>query len=235
MTTSLLVASSTFQAVLIVLLADFVAGVVHWAEDAYFTEATPVLGPLVIKPNIVHHHFPRHFTKLSWWESCWQPLLLGLVALAVAWPLGWLSWQLVLFVAVSVNANHVHKLSHRTRAENGRLVSCLQDWRILQTPRHHGLHHADPKNTHYCPITNAVNPVLELIGFWPRLEAVVAKVTGATHRHDTAVRGQGPGPAWLEAYRPAPVTAPARPGCDGTHCRACARCAAAHRERPTAA
>jgi ubiquitin-conjugating enzyme E2 variant len=46
------------QALGVILLADFLTGVFHWLEDAYGTEDTPVLGPLVIKPNIVHHHYP---------------------------------------------------------------------------------------------------------------------------------------------------------------------------------
>jgi hypothetical protein len=61
----------------LVMLADFLAGVVHWLEDAYGTEDTPVVGPLVIRPNIVHHHFPRFFTRLTWWESSWELALLG--------------------------------------------------------------------------------------------------------------------------------------------------------------
>jgi plasmanylethanolamine desaturase len=218
MKTTLLILLILAQIVLIVGLADLVAGLVHWAEDAYFTPETPVLGSLVIKPNIVHHHFPRYFTQLSWWQSSWQLLLIGGLVLALAWPLGWLSWQLLLFVAVSVNANEVHKMAHRTRAENGRLISKLQDWRILQTARHHGVHHTDPKNTYYCPVTNYVNPLLERLDFWNRLEKVVEFFTGATHRHDTAVRGQGPGPDWLEAFRPAPKKACA------TGCTRCGRC-----------
>jgi len=193
----------TLQIVLIAGLADFVAGLVHWAEDAYFDEATPVIGQRIIVPNIVHHHLPRYFTRLSWWQSSADLLLAGFALLAVAWPLGLLSWQLVLFVAISVNANQIHKMAHRTRAENGWFVSKLQDWHILQTPRHHGLHHSDPKNTYYCPVTNYVNPLLERVDFWPRLEAFIELRTGLTHRHDTAVRGQGPGPTWLAAYRPA--------------------------------
>ena len=109
-----------------------------------------------------------------------------------------------------MNANEIHKWSHRTRKENGRLIAALQDWHILQTPRHHGVHHSDPKNTYYCPITNFVNPVLEHLDFWTRVEAVIERFTGVAHRTDTAVRGQGPGPAWLAAYRPAPATAISR-------------------------
>jgi len=205
------------QTVVIVGLADFVAGLVHWAEDAYFDEDTPVIGQRIIVPNIVHHHLPRHFTRLSWWQSSADLLLVGLVVLAAAIPLGWVSWQLLLFLVVSVNANQIHKMAHRTHAENGWFVSKLQDWHILQTPRHHGLHHSDPKNTYYCPVTNYVNPLLEKVQFWTRLEAFIALRTGLKHRHDTAVRGQGPGPGWLENFRPA-----AKP-C-GRNCMGCPRC-----------
>src|SRR5579883_2543413 len=151
------------ELILTVALADFVSGAVHWIEDAYFDENTPVIGPTIIKPNIVHHHLPRYFTKLSWWQSSYELLFAGLAVLGAAAWLHLLTWQVVVFVALSVNANQIHKWSHRTRTENGRIISWLQDIRLLQTPRHHGLHHTDPKNTYYCPITNFVNPVLEKI------------------------------------------------------------------------
>ena len=201
----LTVLSTALQIVLIAALADFIAGLIHWAEDAYFTEDTPIIGPLFIRANIVHHHYPRFFTHLSWWHSSRDLVLVGALLLLAAWPLGLLCWQLGLFVALSINANEIHKWSHRTRKENGRLISALQDWHILQTAQHHGLHHADPKNTYYCPITNFVNPILERLDFWNRLEAVIERLTGATHRTDTAVRGQGPGPTWLAEFRPAPA------------------------------
>jgi ubiquitin-conjugating enzyme E2 variant len=220
------------QALGLVLLADFVAGIVHWLEDAYGDEHTPIVGPLLIKPNIVHHHYPRHFTKLSWWQSSWDLVLLCAAVLAAAWAFDLLCWQLVLFLVVAANANQVHKWSHRTAAENGPVVTFLQRIRILQTPRQHALHHTDPKNTFYCPITNLVNPVLERIRFWPRLEAVIERLTGLRHREDSSNRGAGPGPAWLADYRPLrPATAPAtvsRPGPSSpaaASARAC-RCAA---------
>ncbi len=200
MTVSLIIV----EIMLVVVLADFFAGFIHWAEDAYFTENTPVIGPLFIRPNIVHHHFPRFFTRLSWWQSSWDLTLIGGAILLIAWPCGLLCWQLGLFVILSINANEVHKWSHRTRTENGSLIAKLQEWHVLQTPRHHGLHHSDPKNTYYCPITNLVNPMLERVHFWDHAEAIVEKLTGATHRPDTAVRGKGPGPEWLVAFRPVP-------------------------------
>ena len=195
------------QALGVILLADFLAGVIHWLEDAYGTEDTPVLGPLVIRPNIVHHHYPRFFTKLTWWQSSWDLLLIGLLMIGGAAWAGVLTWHVWLFVLLSINANQVHKWSHQTRSENGPVISFLQDYWILQTPRQHALHHTDPKNTYYCPLTNLLNPALEFIGLWPKLEAVIEAVTGATHRQDASNRGEGPAPSWVIALRrPAPVT-----------------------------
>ncbi len=200
MTHSLLILA---QIPLVIGLADLAAGFVHWAEDAYGEPDTPVVGPLLIRPNIVHHHYPRFFTRLTWWQSSWDLVLLGTLLILGTWALGLLCWQVWLFVAVSVNANEIHKWSHRTRKENGRIISLLQDLNLLQTPRHHALHHTDPKNTFYCPVTNYVNPLLERVNFWPSLERVVERVTGLKHRPDTSVRGQGPGPEWLSEFGPA--------------------------------
>ena len=197
----------TLQIAVILVLADFAAGFIHWVEDAYFTEDTPLLGRLLIRPNIIHHHYPRFFTRYTWFQSSWDLLALGTLALAGAWFFHVLTWQVWLFVAVSINANEIHKWSHRTRKENGPVISKLQDWRILQTPHQHAVHHTDPKNTYYCPITNLLNPVLEKIRFWAGLEWVIWRLTGVRHREDTSVRGQGPGPAWLSEYRPVPKAA----------------------------
>ena len=200
------------QALGVILLADFVTGIGHWLEDAYGTEETPVIGPLVIKPNIVHHHYPRLFTKLTWWQSSWDLLLLGaLIVGGAAWA-DVLTWHVWLFAILCINANQVHKWSHQTRAEVGPVVSFLQDYWILQTPRQHALHHTDPKNTFYCPLTNLLNPALEFVGLWPKLEAVIEALTGATHRQDASNRGAGPAPTWVaELRRPSPVATPTSP------------------------
>ena len=204
------------QALGVILLADFLTGVFHWLEDAYGTEDTPVLGPLVIRPNIVHHHYPRFFTKLTWWQSSWDLLLIGALIIGVAAWAGVLTWHVWLFVILCINANQVHKWSHQTRSENGPVISFLQDYWILQTPRQHALHHTDPKNTYYCPLTNLLNPALEFIGLWPKLEAVIEAVTGATHRQDASNRGEGPAPDWVIALRrPAPITELTSPGGPG--------------------
>ncbi len=195
----------------IVLAAELVAGLVHWFEDAYVREDTPLIGRLIGRPNVIHHHVPRYMTRHSWWQSSWDLLLIAGLLLFIAWCLDCLSWQVGLFACLAANANEFHKWSHRTRQENGRLISCLQDIHILQTAKHHARHHTDPKNSHYCTITNILNPVLDGLHFWDGLEWLLAMTIQLKRRPDTSVRGMGPDPSWLAAYRQKPAGSGIRP------------------------
>lgn len=193
------------QIVACVFAAELLAGFVHWLEDSYISEDTPLLGKLVGKPNIVHHHFPRFFTRLSWWQSSWDIVIACGVFLLGAWWLGLLGWQAWFFAFILANANEVHKWAHRTRRENGRVISFFQDLGVLQSARHHAIHHTDPKSTHYCTMTNLLNPLLQWLRFWEILEWLVLRVFGIERRDDTSVHGHGPGPEWLDEYRRVPV------------------------------
>jgi hypothetical protein len=189
-----------FQILLTIGLADLVAGLVHWFEDAYVREDTPLIGSAVGRPNVIHHHLPRYFTRFSWWYSSRDLLVIsGLIVLA-AWSLGLLTWPVWLFAIISTNANEVHKWSHRTRLENGPLISRLQDLRILQTVRHHALHHTNPKNCHYCPLTNLLNPVLDRLQFWSALEWILARTIRLHRQPDTSLP-PGAIPDWVEKLR----------------------------------
>jgi len=184
-----------------VLAADFVAGMVHWLEDAYVREDTPLIGKRIARPNIVHHHYPRYMVRHNWFQTSWDLFLLSAALLFGAWLMGLLTWEVWLFAILSANANEFHKWEHRTRKENGRIISLLQDIRLLQTAKHHARHHTDPKISHYCTITNFLNPALDGMNFWNGLEWLLAKTVGLNRREDTSIRGHGPGPAWLVVYR----------------------------------
>jgi hypothetical protein len=190
------------QFMLTVFTAEFAAGLVHWFEDAYIRDTTPLIGRLVGRPNTVHHHYPRFMTRRSWWQSSWDLVLLAALLVVGAWCLHLLTWQVWLFAFLAANANEFHKWEHRTRKENGRLISFLQDVRILQTAKHHAKHHTDPKNSHYCTVTSFLNPVLDIIRFWDGLEWLLARTIGLKRQPDTSVRGHGPGPAWLKEFAP---------------------------------
>jgi ubiquitin-conjugating enzyme E2 variant len=193
------------QIVETVFAAEFAAGSVHWLEDAYVRENTPLVGKFIARPNIIHHHYPRHMTRNNWWQSNADLVCASGVLVLLAWALGWLTWQVWLFAGLSANANEIHKWTHRTRKENGPVISFFQDIKLLQSARHHARHHTDPKNSHYCTMTNFLNPVLDTIRFWDGLEWLLARAVNLRRREDTSIRGHGPGPAWLEAYQPKPA------------------------------
>lgn len=193
--------SLTLQAAGVVLAADFTAGLVHWAEDAFIREHTPWVGHWIGRPNIVHHHLPRRMARNTWWESNREQLLLMGLTVIVAALLGHLTWHVWLFALVGGNANEVHKWSHRTRRENGRLITLLQDLRLLQTTQHHAVHHTNPKDVRYCPVTNVLNPVLDVLHFWSALEWLLKHTLGIKRQPDTSVPGQGIPPEWIIELR----------------------------------
>jgi ubiquitin-conjugating enzyme E2 variant len=188
----------------VLLAADFAAGCIHWFEDAYVREDTPLIGRFIGRPNVIHHHLPRYMTRNNWLQSSWDLCLIAAAIVLGAWKLNLLTWRVWLFAAVSANANQVHKWSHRTRRENGRAITLLHDLRILQTPHHHAVHHTDPKNVRYCPITNLLNPFLDRLHFWDAIEWLLAHTVRLHRRPDTSIAGFGPGPEWVKALRGTP-------------------------------
>jgi ubiquitin-conjugating enzyme E2 variant len=171
-----------------VVIADFLSGFFHWLEDAYGQEDWPITGNLITKPNILHHHDPRYFTRYSWLYSARVLLVMGAIVLALAYMFGFLNGMTVLVVLVGINANEVHKWAHRTKAENGRVITFLQQAGLLQSAAHHATHHTDPKNTYYCVLTNFLNPVLEWLGLWAALEAILELLLGIRRRPDHSVK-----------------------------------------------
>jgi ubiquitin-conjugating enzyme E2 variant len=84
-----------------------------------------------------------------------------------------------------------------SRRENGPLINLLHNLRILQSPKHHAIHHTDPKSTHYCVITEFLNPILERIRFWTRLECSLWRTFRIRRRSDTSNRRHGITPDWV--------------------------------------
>ena len=202
-----------WQSLLVIMLADFIAGIVHWFEDAYVRENTPLIGSFIGKANVIHHHLPRYMTRNNWWQSSWDLLCFSAVIVLGAWWLDLLTWHVWLFAVISANANQVHKWSHQTRTENGFIITFLQNIRVLQTPYHHAVHHTNPKNVRYCPITNLVNPILDTLRFWDGVEWILARAIGLDRQPDTSLPGNGPAPAWLKELRTqtSPDTRPPSP------------------------
>ena len=185
----------TLRTVRAVFSAEFAAGIVHWFEDAYVSEDTPLIGRYVARPNIVHHHYPRYMTRHTWWQS-WA--IYAFFRPSSCWALGIVEFshgRCGSLPSLARTQTESVKWAHRTAAENGRVISFLQNAYILQGAKHHALHHTDPKNSHYCTITNFLNPVLDGIRFWDGAEWLLTKTVGLERRRYLCAW------AWLVALR----------------------------------
>lgn len=178
------VATVIGQALATWLATDFLSGFFHWLEDAYGSPSWPIVGRHVTKPNILHHYLPRAFVTNSWYLSSRLLLLVCTLLAVITLAAGAFNWMVALGLLLGVNANQVHKWSHRTRRENGRLVRLLQQLRLIQSPAHHHRHHVLGKNTHYCVLTDFLNPVLDRARFWAGLEWLIARAFGVERRDD---------------------------------------------------
>lgn len=160
------------------LLVDFVSGVVHWAEDSYGSETTPVIGRWVVGPNLLHHRNGSAFIGKSWIASSWDLAAVGATIVAAAGLAGVLTWHVGLFALLGANANQIHKWNHMRHSSVPTMVRALQRLYLLQSPRHHAQHHRGSKDSHYCVITEVLNPWLDRLGWWRMLERLLTPVLG---------------------------------------------------------
>ena len=184
------------QAIGIYLLVDFISGIIQWSEDRYGAETTPLIGN-AIKKNILHHHRPRHITRITLREAMAPTVFIALGIFAVGTLLGLFGWQLLLLSLLGMNVNTVHRWAHSTPKDLHWIIRTLQKVRLIQTPQHHALHHGLPRVTHYCAFTNWMNPVLERLRFWRGAEWCIAALTGIHPREDDSLPGAGPTPEWI--------------------------------------
>ena len=164
-----------------VLLADFLSGLAHWIEDSYFSPQTALIGP-TIRKNVLHHRHPQLFVSNPWYVTIRSSVFWAVSTAVVLSFLGVFGRVWAEALGIAVFANQVHKWSHANGVAVPRVILLLQAGRVLQTPAHHNRLHAGERDTHYCVVTNILNPVLDGTGFWRALEAGVRRLTGHRRR-----------------------------------------------------
>ena len=170
-------------------MADFVTGFAHWAEDTYCLEHIPLLGSFICEPNIQHHIDPHDIVRDGTFFSrnYLQWLLCGGL-FAILWSVGFANIYSFLTLLLSSFGNEVHRWNHTTK--NGPFVKFLKETGLIQMQRQHSLHHKRPYAQYYCTLTSQLNPILERMNFWRRLERVIEATTGIApkreNRRDTA-------------------------------------------------
>ncbi len=216
----------TIQAILITALADFWrARFIGWKTP--ISPKTPlVIGPALYSPEYRSPSRPallHAFVLVR--QSSWDLAAVGAILPLLAWPLGLLGWQLGLFVALSINANEIHKMSHRTRAEKRlKLVSQVAGLADPPDPAPSRIASFRPQKylllpDHEFRQSRARNASISGAA-WKRSSSTS---TGVTHRQDTAVRGKGPGPAWLASFRSRAEITGAPVGQTAPRCGQCPR------------
>ena len=167
-----------------VLGGDLVSGVVHWAADTYCSEDTPVVGPSLVKPFRLHHVYPRDICTHNFVATVGNVCILAFPVLVfclfLSWQMpesGWLAFvvlNVALMCAATVATNQFHKWAHQENPSS--LARWLQRMRLVLEPSHHKLHHTEPFEMHYCITNGWLNPLLNKIKFFRRLEAALRLV-----------------------------------------------------------
>lgn len=173
-----------------ILLADLLSGIVHWFEDTYGDPKWPIIGKTIIEPNIVHHTDPLKFTRASFWKRNRGVIGVMLVFAGVFTLAGWINVLTVTALLVGTLANEAHRWAHLRRDELPKLIRALQHVGILQSQQHHWAHHRQGFNTHYCTITNMLNPTIDGLKLFRIVEGIIEglfqirpRIDRAAHHH----------------------------------------------------
>ncbi len=163
------------QALIGWLIADLLSGLFHWWEDRVGRLDWPLIGRFVVAPNRLHHVDVLAFTRSGLVE---RNLVVWLLVAAIS--IGWLAltgpsvtWATATLGGLLVN--EVHRMAHLP-ASAGPVSRVLQEIGLFQSPKHHAGHHRAPSDRRYCILTDWLNPVLDAVAAWTRIEAVMTRV-----------------------------------------------------------
>ena len=179
---------SIFQIFILWILADFITGVVHWWEDTYGNPNWPIIGKYVVKPNLIHHKQPAKLLEGSYWSRINTSFFAALIIGVIFWLCNLLSWKVTLCLLFCVQANEIHAMSHRPDRKNSKITLFMQKIGIFQSKKMHRWHHKAPYETNFCIMSNFVNPILNKIEFWRKIEWVILKVFKITVLRTSQVR-----------------------------------------------
>lgn len=188
--------SYIFSAALMgVITADFMSGLIHWLADSYGSVDLFMVGKALIRPFREHHIDPTSITRHDFIETngdnfavCLIPLMrmsykfLTYTPQEIRETYSWEMYVYLLVILVSLT-NQIHKWSH-TYFGLPRAIALLQRCHILLPQRHHRIHHVAPHDSYFCITTGWLNYPFDLINFWSKMESVILAVTGIPPRAD---------------------------------------------------
>lgn len=160
----------------LILLTDFITGIIHWWEDSYANPNWKYLGKSIAVPNIEHHKYPRKFLQGTMIDRIKFSVITAFVVGIFLFFMGGggLNWQTIFVLIYGSFGNEFHAIAHRTDKENGKIICLFQKLGLMQSRKMHGQHHTSPYEINYCVMTNYLNPFLNYIGFWQKLEKIIS-------------------------------------------------------------
>jgi len=171
-----------------VVAADFLTGVMHWAEDTWLAPGrSALLDRYIVRDNIEHHRRPGSIRSGTYWETNRVTIVLAAAGVAGC-ALGHVAaWHPYLLLSLLSHSNQVHKWAHSSKVPAA--VRTLQSVGVLQSPAQHARHHKNPYATNFCAITDFVNPALDRIAFWRALEWMIERLGARVQRAGDARGG----------------------------------------------
>jgi len=169
-------------------ISDVISGLVHWGFDTWGTIETPIFGQF-IRSFREHHLDAIEMCNHDFIEANADSVLLAVPLLTLflifepRTDVMWGIYSTMVWAALLVCfTNEFHKWSHSRKVNP--VVKLLQDLHLILPPRDHHIHHVSPHEEYYCITNGWMNPVLESINFWRRLENLIVAVTGSVPRAD---------------------------------------------------
>ena len=158
----------------------------HWFCDSFFATDSPVVGRLLIAPFREHHGDPQGITHHGLLElhgnTCIPliPILLAVRALPeAADAVGLLGRSgLLCFALAALATNQCHRWAHEASPGTG--ARWLQRAGLCLSPAMHARHHRGDFSECYCMTTGWMNPLLDRLRFFPRLEQGIRALRRST-------------------------------------------------------
>lgn len=173
------------------LLGDFVSGMVHWGADTWGTQQTPIFGGWLIRSFREHHDDPKSITRHDFVETN-GAVAVGLSPMFLVWmwylpsePSRVQTISFLFFNCFSfwiLLTNQFHKWAHQD--ERGPVVEMIHRLRLTLSTKHHDGHHSGTFDKRYCITGGWLNPILDGIGYFRTLEAIITRVTGSLPQRD---------------------------------------------------
>ena len=180
-TSSLSIWTYPIIALVVILLADFLSGVIHWSTDTYFDELSFKRVICIAREhhfnphNIVHYGY-RDYAAFGSWPSLFLAGPFLLVSISIL-PLSTISHTIaVVFCSVAAClhfAVYTHRMGHRWSSNF--VIRYLQKRDVLHSPKHHVVHHESPHLIRYCAFTGWANWFCDTFRVWRFFELVIDK------------------------------------------------------------